>query len=840
MKIPRFYDRPVIPILLSMMAGLAAGHALPGYRVVFLSAAVLCFILVLLSVVRNTSMAVVPLLMFAALGYLLIQEPQGTSALIASPGHVRFYADKGDMRVTGEVETVPENEKRDQTFILRRIGMEDENGTVRQVRGKLKVRSALTNGIFGKGDRIRVDGKIKPFHNFGNPGGFDYKGYMENQDIWGNLSGRKGQVFLLSKGSPTVLDLLRRRIEDVIDGTSASGQGKAVLKALITGSRQGIAKPVEEDFRRTGTVHLLSISGLHVAIVAGFSFAVFRVILSFIPALLWHGRVKALAGVLAVGPVWVYGFLSGMPPGTLRAVIMATVFLLTYGFQAEHEIVNTLALAALVILALSPRSLFDVSFQLSFGSVLSIVLGLSAVRVHKKETDILDGPDRFRRLKQNALTYLAVTVFAFAGTWPLVAFYFNQISLIGFVANAVLIPLMGSLAVTLGLGAVFLLPLGNTLSLWVFQAAGLAIDASLHIIRFFSSFSWASVRTVTPSILEMACYYLFFAALLAANQAWKTSRKQTRAWVFVAVSAALVLAADGVYWLNERFHHKDLRITYLDVGQGSSSLVEFPGGRTMLIDGGGFSDNEMFDVGEKLVAPALWSKKIAHVNTVVLTHPESDHMNGLLFILSNFRVDELWTNGVETDTLGFRRMIEQVQARHIPVRMRNTLADHDGMNGVCTEVFWPPVVNREESLDSKGEKSNNMSLVIRLSMGGQSFLFPGDIMAQAEAELVDSLAEPRNLKSGVVLVPHHGSKSSSSDMFLDAVAPEYAVISCGYKNWFRFPHTGVLERLAARNVKVFRTDFDGAVTVRTNGKVLWIETFVNGGECHDRITDQET
>jgi len=840
MNSPTYYSRPVIPLLLSLMIGIVVGHVFPDHSLIPILALIVCLPLIIRAIWRKIPLTVIPLLLFSAMGYLLIQEPLDKAEIIASSAHIRFYAGKGEFTVAGRVETAPEVEKRDRTFILDRITVFTKEGERRGVRGKLKARTALVNGEYAKGDILEITGKIKEFHNFNNPHGFDYREFMERDDVWGNIYGKKGNTALVEKGHPTALDRMRSAVETLIDKTTASKPGKEVLKALITGSRQGIDSNLQDDFCRTGTVHLLSISGLHVGVVAGFFFFLFRFVLSYITPLLWQGRVKALAGLLTLVPVWVYGFLSGMPPATQRSVIMATVFLLTYGFEAEHEIVNTLALAAMVILSISPHSLFNISFQLSFGSVLSIIWGISAMNHRKQQVDDLEqAGNRTQRLKQSIQAYILVSVFAFAGTWPLVAYYFNQVSVIGFLANPVMIPFVGMLVVILGLGAVFIMPLGMYPALWVLNTSGLILDKSIELIRFFSSLPWASFKIVTPSILELVCYYIVLICLIEIRRSEKTNRKKRMALASIASIVIMIMALDGFYWLNKRFQHHDLRVTFLDVGQGASALVEFPGGECMLIDGGGFSDNEMFDVGEKIVAPFLWSKKIGHVDRVVLSHPESDHLNGLLYILEHFTVNELWTNGIERDTKGFLRMMELAEMNRTTVKNRKDLPDNYQIGGVDLRIFWP-LKNDETAVAYSSKESNNMSIVLKIAFGGQSFLFPGDILEEAEADMINALTNIQDLKSKVLLVPHHGSKSSSSDLFIQTVAPDYAVVSAGYKNWFKFPHPMVLERLAAQGSKVYRTDFHGAVVMATEGDDLHIETSVNDDGNRDQIMEPGT
>lgn len=822
MNLSPYIARPVIPLLVCLMAGIVLGYMFPGFTTVPLLTATCCLIIIIRSIRLKRDSLLIPLILFASLGFLLIQKPLNQDERLASKDHIRSYADQGEVYLRGTVHDDPQLSRRDQTFILDSIAVDYEQDSSVDVKGKLRIRVAVSSQLLKKGDRISISGRIKPFRNYHNPGGFDYKRFMESDDVWGNLYVKKGNTHLVSEGKLSTIDRIRRFVEAFIDKSAASMEGKEILKALITGNKKGIPQELRDDFARTGTAHLLAISGLHVGMVAGFSFMVFCWLLSFIPWLLWQGRIKLWAGVMTLFPVWLYALMAGMSPSTQRAAIMASVVLLAYGFMAEQDIMNTLAIAALVILSIVPDSLFQVSFQLSFASVFSIVWGMSSLSEKPFGKDEPEEKKR-RDIPGKIWRYMAVSVFAFAGTWPLVAYYFNQLSLIGFLANAVLIPMVGMGVVPLGLGAALLSGISECLAYPMMNIAGLVSDMSIGAIRFFSSFSWAAFKTVTPSILEVACYYILLITLIWLVKGGVRNEYNRKIMVASAMGAFLVLCADGVYWIGQRYYHRDLRVTWLDVGQGTSALVEFPGGRSMLVDGGGFSDNDMFDVGEKLVAPFLWSKKIAHVDTVVLSHPESDHLNGLLYILENFRVDELWTCGVERDTRGFKRMMELTAQKNIRVLTRDELKDHQVMNGVAVHVFWPlKSGNTDTGFYSKN--TNNMSLVLKLSLGDQSFLFPGDILEPAETAMIESMADPGLLKSRVLLVPHHGSKTSSSDMFLQSVSPEYAVISAGFKNRFRFPHPSVLERIEGLGAKVYRTDLNGSVFMATDGHGLRIRS----------------
>ncbi|MEJ2024576.1 MAG: ComEC/Rec2 family competence protein, partial [Deltaproteobacteria bacterium] len=266
-----------------------------------------------------------------------------------------------------------------------------------------------------------------------------------------------------------------------------------------------------------------------------------------------------------------------------------------------------------------------------------------------------------------------------------------------------------------------------------------------------------------------------------------------------------------------------LRVTFLDVGKGNSALVEFPKGKKMIIDGGGFSRGD-FDVGEMVVAPFLWHSKILEVDYLVLSHPQSDHMNGLRFIAEHFHPKEFWYSGDAVDVPAFKELLRMVKEKGITVRTPVDLKRGLVINGVRVELLHPrPGEKRPfESID--GKWLNNRSLVLRISNGGTSFLFPGDIEAGGENELVARAGE--RLHSDVLLSPHHGSNTSSSLEFLEAVNPRLCVVSSGEGNP-HFPHPSVLKRLREAGCKVICTARSGAVRVEAGPGNFRVETFVH-------------
>jgi competence protein ComEC len=635
----------------------------------------------------------------------------------------------------------------------------------------------------------------------------------------------------------------------------------AVLKALVIGDQAEIPPDVQQAFRRTGTTHILAISGLNFAIVASAAFVVFRWLLGFIHPILLTGWARKGAALLTLVPVGLYALLAGMSPSTQRALIMVAVFLLTFLVEREHDLMNTLAVAALAILVLSPPSLYSVSFQLSFAAVFVILYGFAQIRRRGPEAAAPVAPGAAARLKRGLELFFLVSVFATVGTLPLILHYFNTVSFISLLANCVAVPLMGYVAVLAGLTGAFLVPFSDSAAILCFKLGGVVLSASIAAVKQMSDLPFAAAKTVSPSILEMVLFYACTGSVMRLIQFWRGQAGPTAPGVVAgtagppsrpprsqriryafrkggamavpgarAAAALLVLClaagcADAGYWLYQRFWHRDLRMTLLDVGQGSAALLELPGGRTVLVDGGGFADNSAFDVGAAVVAPFLWRNKIATVDTLILTHPNSDHLNGLVFIAENFNVGALWENGEPWHTLGYQALMRAVAEHGIVRPGLAELARESTINGVRLEVLYPPAdfLARRETERWRRDENNN-SLVTRFSFGEVSILLPGDIMRPAEKELV-AMAGDR-LKSRVLVAPHHGSRTSSSEEFVAAVAPQAVLISCADRPSSGIPHAQTLERYSARGARIYRTDRNGAIRITTDGERLAIEAFL--------------
>lgn len=852
------YARPVIPLTLSLIAGIAIGSEWPGGTAVALAVIGGSIAVIARCLARRRPAAFSPLILFVALGTLSMQ-PYATPRF--PPDHVSRFLDSGPWEITGVVDGRPtEYESRTRFAVMTEClasGSESH-----RVSGLLRVTVTGPGAGFAHGDRIAFRSRIRPIRSFKNPGGFDLARHMHLQGVWGSAFTDAGHLVQLESpggGPARFVDDARTAVARRVEAAVAFPEA-AVLKALVIGDQAEIPRDVQQAFRRTGTTHILAISGMNFGIVASAAFVVFRWLLAFIHPILLTGWARKGAALLTLVPVGLYALLAGMSPSTQRALIMVAVFLLTFLVEREHDLMNTLAVAALAILVVNPPSLTSVSFQLSFAAVFVILYGFAQIP-RREEAAPPVAPGAAARLKRSVELFFLVSVFATLGTLPLILYYFNMLSFISLLANCVAVPLMGYVAVLAGLIGAFLVPFSDSAAILCFKLGGVVLSASIAAVKQMSDLPFAAAQTVSPSILEMVLFYASAWSVLrliqfgrglagpaaaggaggVAGTVGLPPRSQRIRHAFRnggalaapgarAAAALLVLClaagcADAGYWLYQRFWHRDLRMTLLDVGQGSAALLELPGGRTVLVDGGGFADNAAFDVGAAIVAPFLWRNKIATVDTLILTHPNSDHLNGLVFIAENFNVGALWENGEPWHTLGYQALMRAV-ADHGVSRPRFAELPRDStLNGVRLEVLYPPAdfLARRETERWRRDENNN-SLVTRFSFGEVSILLPGDIMRPAEKELV-AMAGDR-LKSRVLVAPHHGSRTSSSEEFAAAVAPQAVFISCADRPGSGIPHAQTLERYAARGARIYRTDRNGAIRLITDGERLVIEPFL--------------
>ncbi len=691
---------------------------------------------------------------------------------------------------------------------LRTVRLISQGNSVR-ISGRMLLNVGEGSGELLTGDLVRFRTRLGRPRNFGVPGEFDYERYLACHRIYVTGFVRSSaDIFLLRRGVACPLGLSMDRLALDLGkhiGQSLPGGEGAVMRAILLGDMGGVPTELRDLYTRTGVNHILSISGFHVGVIAFFVFhlALFCARCSRFLLLRANLRRAILVGTVPV--LLFYLFLSGAAPATVRSVMMITVYIAALLVGREADPVHSLMLAAFLILGCSPPTLFDISFQLSFLALWGILV----------LTPLLMAP--FRRaagISRKLLLFLAASLSATASTMIPVSFHFHRTTLTGLIANFIIVPLLGYGAVVLGFSAMVCEFFCGSLARLLLLAAGCLVKASHGIMGVL-----ARLPTLPAWKTGGTDYFLSFLALMVITFTGRGKR-------ILLGSCVLVLFAVLRFVPTEPGAGK-LRIDFFSVGHGESTLISFPDGRKMLVDGGGSTRKGGFDPGERLLAPALWKRGIVKLDYLVLTHPHPDHLNGMLFLARNFSIGEFWETGANADIEEYGMLKDILKAKGVPVRrIGGRMVLHIG--AVRLETLAPAPTEMISEYQGSPDL-NDTSMVFRLLMDDFTVLFTGDIGLRTEKRLSGMGS---TLRCTVLKAPHHGSRLSSSAAFLDAASPEAVLIGVGYRNRFGLPAEDTLERFRRHGATIFRTDLDGTVSIICGNGKWEVTTWRQTGHFH--------
>jgi competence protein ComEC len=675
---------------------------------------------------------------------------------------------------------------------------------------------------FGPGERVTFRARLHELRGTRNPGLPDPVLAMRATGI--DVAGGVKDPAALTRvaeppaGGPRRLAFrARRAMRAAIDAAVAGAPG-AFLKTAVLGDRRGVDDEVEQGFAAAGATHVLSVSGLHLAAVIAVVFLVARALVGLVPALPLYVEPRAVAAAIALPALVFFTLLTGEAVATQRSAVMLAIGMGGILLGRPVSAAPAIAAAAIGILVPGPLRLFDPSLQLSLASVVGIALLASRLGPPTRRPRGQGVAGGARRALRWLWRFGAATIAATAFTAPLVAHDFGELAPAAPLGNLALVPLVELGVVPLGLFGAALAALVAPLGHVALAGAGGAARLALGVAAVFRAH--APVLTCRlPDALETAALTAAAACVLWSARARGAARRRALAAgvVAAAVGCGSLVARD---WA--RRHAASARVTFLDVGQGDAAVVESPGGAVAVIDGGGAFDDG-FDPGERIVEPFLRARGISRLDLVALSHPHPDHLNGLRRLLRRFPVGALWTSGDDGRNPEYAHLLDLARAHGVPT----PIPAPGALGAVWIEPLGPYLSTLSTSSTSSSSASpggdviapppgltvNDASLVLRVGFAGRAVLFPGDLEADGEGELVGRRALGQDVSADVLKVPHHGSRTSSSDELLDAVRPRLAVISLGWRNHFHFPAEDVLERYAARGAALLRTDRDGAVTV---------------------------
>jgi competence protein ComEC len=668
------------------------------------------------------------------------------------------------------------------------------------------------------GDVLHITGRLETPPQLDD---FDYQGYLAHQGIYTVMSYPKIEITARGRGFKPLewVYSLRDHLAQTLSVSLPEPQA-SIAQGIILGIRGNIPLSVNTDFVRTGTAHLLAISGLNLSIIAGIMLSI---------GIWLFGRRHYLYIWLALGTIWLYALLTGMHPPVVRGAIMASLFLAAELLGRQRSAITALTFAAAVMVGISPYTLGDASFQLSFLAMAGLVflfpgfqtLGRKVIKAALGEEGAIVS------IANIASDSLGVTMAAIIAVWPVVAYYFGIISFVGPLATFLSLPALPGIIVTSVLTGVLgfiALPAAQIIgwAAWLFLSYLLLVVGGLAA----SPLSFIEVGSIDANLIFIYYFVLAAAVFLSRKKlihlmpivTARLKSTTSKSFSFLSqlpkkwVIPPLLLAAILISVTAATMPDDKLRVSFLDVGQGDAILIE-QGNQQVLVDGGPSPQAISLALGDKM---PFWDRT---VELVISTHPDQDHLAGLVEVLRRFQVRRVLHPDLDSESPLYDEWLGLIKQKNIKTTIAQAGQQIILGSEAIIKVLNPPATHLT---DTESDIDNN-GIVLRLSAGRISFLLTADIGQAAEFKLIADRAE---LNSTVLKVAHHGSDTSTTPEFLAVVAPQIAVISVGADNKFGHPNREVVNRLEKKPgaENIYRTDWHGTIEFITDGERLWVET----------------
>lgn len=634
--------------------------------------------------------------------------------------------------------------------------------------------------ILELGDRIKFRAKLELARENTNPKLFNYSLHLLTDKIYTITTIREGDIYSIDR-NPTIKYSLRSAFMDKIQGTFTSylsSRSAKLMTSIFIGQSSYLLEEDVEVYRNMGLAHILAVSGLHIGIISAF-------IYFFLSNL---GIRRKLNTVITLATIWFYAFLIGFPPSILRANIMFTILYYSQLIHEPYDSINSISFAIFILLLINPYYLFNIGFQLSFMATLSILLFGPRIR------------EAFYPYKNKLVSTLSAILAVQLGTLPVQAYYFNHINPYGIIANLLIIPLL-----SLGLVLAFLLLFFSLLPFTTFVSfiLSLVLEVILQweqaLLQLLQTLGPEGVKIFSPELISIIIYYLMLLGLFRIISIKKLNRTMIKV---LCLSLILAILVNGYLIFTDR----SVEVHFIDVGQGDAILIRTKGA-DYLMDTGGSSFGD-FNIPERITLAYLEKLGVRSLKALFITHFDQDHSQGLDLLVDRLKIEYLFTSYLPEDL----KIPPDIEV--IPLKEGDRLQlDRE----VELEILWPG--------QAISFKDNNRSLVAILKAEGVGILLTGDIEGEVEHILKDRITGPID----IIKVPHHGSKSSSTEEFLEAVGAREAVISVGRNNIYGHPHPEVLNRYEVRNINIYRTDEMGLVRIIIGDGVYQIKGYLVGG-----------
>ena len=741
-----------------------------------------------------------------------------SSLPVINEQHLQFYNDKGTVEIEGLVCTEPE--VINTTSILQLSASEIQiDGAKSEISGKALVRVPGYQE-YHYGDVLKVFGNPETPPQFED---FDYRSYLARQGIFSIINYPDIEILDTGKGFKPLAWIysLRNRLSQSLSLALPEPQA-SLAQGILLGLRGNIPFSLEEALSRTGTAHLLAISGINISIV----------ICMLVAAGIWFfGRRYYIYIWLALVAIWLYALVTGMNPPVVRGAVMGSMFLLAEYLGRQRSASTALAFAAAVMVGIEPQILWDASFQLSFLAMAGLIFLApyfqSWTRKGISATIGREGTAAY--LCNFVADCFAVTLAAILATWPVIAYYFDVVSFVSLPATFfALLALPGiiitsALVATVGLLSPFLAQIIGWIA-WLF------LSYFILVVQVFDALPFSSTKLSSTHIWQIWIYYALLIAIMAAinyrkklvdffhltaskisppvSSASRFTSKIPKKWVIYPLLIVTILVWAAILNMpDDRLH-----VSILDVGQGDAILIQTPSRQNILVDGGPSPQAVNLELGKKL---PFWDKTI---DLIILTQPQADHTAGLIEVLQKYKVQQIIEPGIAYSSTTYQHWLKLVSDKKIRCETGHAGQEIKLGNGIKLEVLHPP----STLLQGTHDDIDNNGMVLHLIWNKVSFLFTADIGLETEWYLI---AQRANLKSTVLKVAHHGSLTSTSPEFLAVADPELAAISVGADNRFGLPHSQIVSRLTeyTGNDRVYLTSIHGTIEFITDGSRFWVK-----------------
>ena len=670
---------------------------------------------------------------------------------------------------------------------------------------KSSIRLRMPDSTLSKGTKFSITGEFVRFERPDVPGMFDAESWARSKGLSGRIKIRRGKhpVILEQNHSfGTLLESSRRRAYEKLSEASPNG----ILPALVLGTSRDIPEQTRTTFGHLGIAHILAVSGLHFGIIAIIVNAILCAVFGHIPWIMRRFGKKRAAAAMSIPVLAVYLLFVGAPISAQRALLMAACCVIARLFASKPERSRSLALAGLIILTISPMAIFEISFQLSFSAVLGIVWGMD---FYERELRIRIIERGFNKCLEKHLctiiSTLIMTISTSLTTAPFVIAHFGQLPFLGILTNLIVIPYVSFILMPMAMISAFFIVTSLPGVQFMTDAAVACETFLVHTAEFFDRYIPLAYIEMTPHPIIIVVTIITALALLLRFRIVKTR-------VFIASAAILAMTFCIVTAkVSPRFWTKpnELRITFVDMGQADSTLIEFPDGHVMLIDVGSELGRTTNTTQSNLL-PYLKKLGIRRIDTLVITHSDYDHVAGLPELARQCEIGRILHNGLESPEW-------MKQTGDIPLIdvSKNTVE----FSSATLKILWPTPDAAEILRQNNALTPNESSIVLRLEYNDFSAIFTGDAGIPVETQLANHVGHATLLKAG-----HHGSKSASSQAWIDAVKPAFAVFSAGENNRYHFPHPSVQTRFLHAGATMYKTGDSGAIRLTTDGKHIGIQT----------------